>query len=157
MDRIKNTPLGAWLGTAAPDILRTVGGLIAEKAVWPLVQRMLNRRKMSAKDMEHAKLLADASLKNVRADVWKHDNLHGSWLAKNARPLITFASMLGAAIVTVCEATGNHVGELWQGVWATLCISTVGTYFVIQTMKDARGENTHRKRIGRRVDRRHSA
>ena len=33
MDRIKNTPLGAWLATAAPDVLRSVGGLIAEKAV----------------------------------------------------------------------------------------------------------------------------
>jgi hypothetical protein len=131
--------------------------LIAEKAVWPLVQRMLNRRRMSSKDMEHAKVLAQQSLKNVRADVWKHDNLHGSWLSKNARPLITFCTLLGAGIVTIAEANGQHVSDLWQGVWATLCISTVGTYFVVQTIEDARTKNTPGKRFGRRMDGRHSA
>jgi hypothetical protein len=100
--------------------------------------------------MEHAKTLADASLKNVRADLWKHDNKHGSSLAKNARPLITLACVLGGLAVTILQSTGYQVSELWQGVWATLAISTVGAYFIIQTYDNGR-PNAPNKRNRRKL------
>ena len=144
------------MATAAPDVLKAVGGLIAEKAVWPLIQRMLNRRRMSKDDMQHAVKLAEISFKDVRSDLWKHDPVHGSWLQKNARPLMTFASMLGAALVTWLESNGHDVSDLWEGVWATLAISTVGTYFVVQTLNDGRPKNRSRKHFRGRMDSRHA-
>jgi hypothetical protein len=152
LDRVKNTPLGSWLAKAAPDVLKAVGGLIAEKAVWPLVQRMLNKRRLSKLDMQHAVQLAEISFSDVRADLWKHDSVHGSWLSKNARPIMTFGSMLGAGMVTYLEATGHDVSDMWEGVWGTLCFSTVGAYFVVQTIDNGKAGRHRRKLFGRRVD-----
>ena len=153
MARVKNTPLGTWLSQAAPDVLKAVGGLIAEKAVWPLIQRMLNKRRMSKEDMRYAQQLASISFSEVQSDLWKHDNKHGSWLSRNARPLMTLGSMLGAGMVTYFEATGRHVSDMWQGVWGTLCFSTVGAYFVVKTMQsDGKAGRSRRKLFGRRMD-----
>ena len=152
MDRVRNTPLGGWLANVAPDVLKAVGGLIAEKAVWPVIRNMLNRRRLKKDDMQHAEKLAAVSFSEIRADLWKHDNLHGSWLAKNTRPLITLCSLAGAALVTYLESTGHDVGDMWEGVWATLALSCVGTYFVLESLNDGRPKNRSRKLFGRRLD-----
>ena len=141
MDKIKDTKLGAWLKSKAPNVLETVGDLLPDQGGLGIVKNML--KKEPGIDPAEAKAKIDAEVqfqKNV-TERWQADMGSDVKLAKLIRPVTLIALMAMFMITMVLDSMDElpfNVKDSYVSLLEILMLTAFGAYFAGRTIEKAK-------------------
>jgi len=93
--RLRDTKVGQWLRTSAPEVLEVVGDALPDSGVLGIVKNLvdLDNNVTHEQRMELQNLIVSERIAN-EAELtkrWQSDNESDSWLAKHTRPIIVLS------------------------------------------------------------------
>ena len=141
MDKIKDTKLGAWLKSKAPNVLETVGDLLPDQGGLGIVKNML--KKEPSIDPAEAKAKIDAEVqfqKNV-TERWQADMGSDVKLAKLIRPVTLIALMAMFMVTMVLDSMDElpfNVKDSYVSLLEILMLTAFGAYFAGRTIEKAK-------------------
>ena len=141
MDKIKDTKLGAWLKSKAPNVLETVGDLLPDQGGLGIVKNML--KKEPGIDPAEAKAKIDAEVqfqKNV-TERWQADMGSDVKLAKLIRPVTLIALMAMFMVTMVLDSLDQlpfNVKDSYVSLLEILMLTAFGAYFAGRTIEKAK-------------------
>ena len=141
MDKIKDTKLGAWLKSKAPNVLETVGDLLPDQGGLGIVKNML--KKEPGIDPAEAKAKIDAEVqfqKNV-TERWQADMGSDVKLAKLIRPVTLIALMAMFMVTMVLDSMDElpfNVKDSYVSLLEILMLTAFGAYFAGRTVEKAK-------------------
>ena len=139
--KIKNTALGAWLKSKAPNVLETVGDLLPDNGALGVVKNLLDKE--PGIDPAEAKAKVDAEIefqKNV-TERWKADMSSDIKLAKLIRPLMLIILISVFVITMVLDSLDNqpfNVKDSYVSLLEILMLTVFGAYFAGRTVEKTR-------------------
>lgn len=78
-----------------------------------------------------------------KTEKWKSDNEYGSKFARLLRPGMTAYLILVVTLLAICD--GNigsfNIKEVWVTLFTSLCLTSVGGYFVLRTYEKRTGSS----------------
>ena len=132
--KIKDTKIGAFLKSKAPDILNAVGGILPDKGGLGIVKNLISSDdNIEPQDKETAMKLLEmdmVEMENV-SKRWESDMKSDSWLSKNTRPLTLMYLTLASTILIIIDSfhTTFDVDTAWVELLKTLLITVYVAYF----------------------------
>ena len=140
-DKIKNTKLGAWLKSKAPNVLSTVGELLPDQGALGLVKNLID--KDPDVDTAEGTAMVDAEIefqKNV-TERWKADMGSDVKLAKLIRP-VTLICLMAMFMVTMFLDSLDQlpfiVKDSYVSLLEILMLTAFGAYFAGRTIEKAK-------------------
>ena len=139
--KIKDTALGAWLKSKAPNVLETVGDLLPDNGALGVVKNLLDKE--PGIDPAEAKAKVDAEIefqKNV-TERWKADMSSDIKLAKLIRPLMLIILISVFVITMVLDSLDNqpfNVKNSYVSLLEILMLTVFGAYFAGRTVEKTR-------------------
>jgi hypothetical protein len=139
--KIKDTKLGAWLASKAPNILGVVGDLLPDSGALGVVKNLID--KDPEVDSEEAQRVIDAEVRfqeNV-TDRWKADMGSDVKLAKLIRPLTLIALMTMFMLTMVADSMDGwpfNVKDSYVDLLQILMMTAFGAYFAGRTIEKAK-------------------
>jgi hypothetical protein len=139
--KIKDTALGAWLKSKAPNVLDTVGDLLPDNGALGVVKNLLDKE--PGIDPAEAKAKVDAEIefqKNV-TERWKADMSSDIKLAKLIRPLMLIILISVFVITMVLDSLDNqpfNVKDSYVSLLEILMLTVFGAYFAGRTVEKTR-------------------
>ena len=140
-DKIKDTKLGAWPKSKAPNVLETVGDLLPDQGGLGIVKNML--KKEPGIDPAEAKAKIDAEVqyqKNV-TERWQADMGSDVKLAKLIRPITLIALMAMFMVTMVLDSMDElpfNVKDSYVSLLEILMLTAFGAYFAGRTIEKAK-------------------
>ena len=130
--KIKDTGLGKWLKSKAPNILDVVGDLLPDKGGLGVVKNLID--KDSSVDPAEAKAMLDAEVQfqNNVSERWKADMASDVKLAKYIRPVTLIALMtmfMGTMIMDSLDNLPFNVKDSYVSLLEILMLTSFGAYF----------------------------
>ena len=141
MEKIKDTKLGAWLKSKAPNVLETVGELLPDKGGLAIVKNLI--KKEPGVDPAEAKAKIDAEVqfqKNV-TERWQADMGSDVKLAKLIRPVTLIALMAMFMVTMVLDSMDElpfNVKDSYVSLLEILMLTAFGAYFAGRTIEKAK-------------------
>ena len=141
MEKIKNTKLGKWLKSKAPNVLNTVGDLLPDQGALGLVKNLID--KDPDVDTAEGTAMVDAEIefqKNV-TERWKADMGSDVKLAKLIRPITLIALMSMFMVTMVADSMDNwafNVKDSYVDLLQILMLTAFGAYFAGRTIEKAK-------------------
>ena len=141
MDKIKDTKLGAWLKSKAPNVLETVGDLLPDQGGLGIVKNML--KKEPGIDPAEAKAKIDAEVqfqKNV-TERWQADMGSDIKLAKLIRPIMLIVLISVFVVTMFLDSLDNqpfNVKDSYVSLLEILMLTVFGAYFAGRTVEKTR-------------------
>tara|TARA_B100000900_G_scaffold369574_1_gene347525 strand:- start:718 stop:1167 length:450 start_codon:yes stop_codon:yes gene_type:complete len=132
--KLKDTKIGAFLKSKAPDILNAVGGILPDKGGLGIVKNLISSDdNIEPQDKETAMKLLEmdmVEMENV-SKRWESDMKSDSWLSKNTRPLTLMYLTLASTILIIIDSfhTTFDVDTAWVELLKTLLITVYVAYF----------------------------
>tara|TARA_R100001163_G_C5039466_1_gene177925 strand:- start:782 stop:1228 length:447 start_codon:yes stop_codon:yes gene_type:complete len=143
--KIKDTALGAWMLSKAPNVLSVVGDLLPDAGALGIVKNLLHKE--PGVDNSEADAIVDAEVRfqeNV-TERWKADMNSDVKLAKLIRP-ITLLSLMGMFMLTmIFDSLDNwpfNVKDSYIDLLQILMLTAFGAYFAGRTIEKSRKPNT---------------
>jgi len=136
--KIKDTKLGAWLSTKAPNILGVVGDLLPDSGALGIVKNLID--KDPTVDSGEAQKVIDAEVKfqeNV-TNRWVADMGSDVKLAKLIRPLTLLALMTMFMLTMVFDSMDTlpfNVKDSYVSLLEILMLTAFGAYFAGRTIE----------------------
>ena len=136
--KIKDTKLGAWLASKAPNILGVVGDLLPDKGALGIVKNLID--KDPKVDSGEAQKMIDAEVKfqeNV-TNRWVADMGSDVKLAKLIRPLTLLALMTMFMLTMVFDSMDTlpfNVKDSYVSLLEILMLTAFGAYFAGRTIE----------------------
>ena len=141
MEKIKDTKLGKWLKSKAPNVLNTVGDLLPDQGALGLVKNLID--KDPDVDTAEGTAMVDAEIefqKNV-TERWKADMGSDVKLAKLIRP-VTLICLMAMFMVTMFLASLDqlpfNVKDSYVSLLEILMLTAFGAYFAGRTIEKAK-------------------
>ena len=141
MEKIKNTKLGKWLKSKAPNVLNTVGDLLPDQGALGLVKNLID--KDPDVDTAEGTAMVDAEIefqKNV-TERWKADMGSDVKLAKLIRP-VTLICLMAMFMVTMfldsLDQLPFNVKDSYVSLLEILMLTAFGAYFAGRTIEKAK-------------------
>jgi hypothetical protein len=140
-DKIKNTKLGKWLKSKAPNVLETVGDLLPDQGALGLVKNLID--KDPDVDTAEGAAMVDAEIefqKNV-TERWKADMGSDVKLAKLIRPVTLICLMAMFMITMVLDSLDQlpfNVKDSYVSLLEILMLTAFGAYFAGRTIEKAK-------------------
>ena len=139
--KIKDTGLGKWLKSKAPNILDIVGDLLPDKGGLGVVKNLID--KDSSVDPAEAKAMLDAEVQfqNNVSERWKADMASDVKLAKYIRPVTLIALMtmfMGTMIMDSLDNLPFNVKDSYVSLLEILMLTSFGAYFAGRTIEKSR-------------------
>ena len=141
MEKIKDTKLGKWLKSKAPNVLNTVGDLLPDQGALGLVKNLID--KDPDVDTAEGTAMVDAEIefqKNV-TERWKADMGSDVKLAKLIRP-VTLICLMGMFMVTMVldslDQLPFNVKDSYVSLLEILMLTAFGAYFAGRTIEKAK-------------------
>ena len=141
MEKIKDTKLGKWLKSKAPNVLSTVGDLLPDQGALGLVKNLID--KDPDVDTAEGTAMVDAEIefqKNV-TERWKADMGSDVKLAKLIRP-VTLICLMAPFMVTMFLASLDqlpfNVKDSYVSLLEILMLTAFGAYFAGRTIEKAK-------------------
>lgn len=133
--KFRDTAVSKFLKEKAPHIIEAVGkkfptiGLITD-----LIQKdekLTPEEKAAALEMAKIELSHEQEISNR----WLSDNKDGSWMARNARPLVLLSSVLMLFVFIILDSIGIKftVKEEWISLYKVMLETVIGGYFLMRT------------------------
>ena len=141
MDKIKDTKLGKWLKSKAPNVLETVGDLLPDQGGLGIVKNML--KKEPGIDPAEAKAKIDAEVqfqKNV-TERWQADMGSDIKLAKLIRPIMLIVLISVFVVTMFLDSLDNqpfNVKDSYVSLLEILMLTVFGAYFAGRTVEKTR-------------------
>ena len=141
MEKIKDTKLGKWLKSKAPNVLNTVGDLLPDQGALGLVKNLID--KDPDVDTAEGTAMGDAEIevqKNV-TERWKADMGSDVKLAKLIRP-VTLICLMAMFMVTMfldsLDQLPFNVKDSYVSLLEILMLTAFGAYFAGRTIEKAK-------------------
>ena len=141
MEKIKDTKLGKWLKSKAPNVLNTVGDLLPDQGALGLVKNLID--KDPDVDTAEGTAMVDAEIefqKNV-TERWKADMGSDVKLAKLIRP-VTLICVMAMFMVTMfldsLDQLPFNVKDSYVSLLEILMLTAFGAYFAGRTIEKAK-------------------
>ena len=141
MEKIKDTKLGKWLKSKAPNVLNTVGDLLPDQGALGLVKNLID--KDPDVDTAEGTAMVDAEIefqKNV-TERWKADMGSDVKLAKVIRP-VTLICLMAMFMVTMfldsLDQLPFNVKDSYVSLLEILMLTAFGAYFAGRTIEKAK-------------------
>lgn len=141
MEKIKNTKLGKWLKSKAPNVLDTVGDLLPDQGALGLVKNLID--KDPDVDTAEGTAMVDAEIefqKNV-TERWKADMGSDVKLAKLIRPVTLICLMAMFMVTMVLDSLDQlpfNVKDSYVSLLEILMLTAFGAYFAGRTIEKAK-------------------
>ncbi len=141
MEKIKDTKLGKWLKSKAPNVLSTVGDLLPDQGALGLVKNLID--KDPDVDTAEGAAMVDAEIefqKNV-TERWKADMGSDVKLAKLIRP-VTLICLMAMFMLTMfldsLDQLPFNVKDSYVSLLEILMLTAFGAYFAGRTIEKAK-------------------
>lgn len=136
--KIRDTALGAWLKTKAPDVLSTVGDLLPDSGGLGVVKNLLASKEDIDPAEAKAKVDAEIAFQNNVTERWKADMGSDVQLAKYIRPVTLIALMVMFMVTMVLDSLDYlpfNVKESYVSLLEILMLTSFGAYFAGRTIE----------------------
>ena len=131
--KFKDSKIGAFLKSKAPQILNTIGDVLPDKGGLGIVKNLISSdSSIGPEDKEMAlKILEQeiAEMDNISRR-WESDMKSDSWLSKNTRPMTLIFLTLSMTIFIVLDSTVLlEIKTGWVSLLEALLITVYVAYF----------------------------
>jgi hypothetical protein len=141
-EKIKDTKLGAWLKSKAPNVLDTVGDLLPDKGALGLVKNLIVKEYPDINPEEvKAKIDAEIEFQKNVTERWKADMGSDIKLAKLIRPVMLIVLIVIFVGLVVFDSLDNqpfNVRESYVSLLEILMLTVFGAYFAGRTVEKTR-------------------
>jgi hypothetical protein len=139
--KIKDTKLGGWLKSKAPQVLEVVGDLLPDSGGLGIVKNLID--KDPKVDSEEAKVQIDAEVQfqNNVTERWKADMGSDVKLAKMIRPVTLICLMAMFMITMFIDSMDNvafNVKDSYVDLLQVLMLTAFGAYFAGRTIEKSK-------------------
>ena len=139
--KIKDTRLGAWLKSKAPNVLDTVGDLLPDQGALGVVKNLLDKEPGIDPAEAKAKIDAEVEFQNNVSERWKADMGSDAKLAKLIRPVTLIALMAMFMVTMVLDSLDQlpfNVKDSYVSLLEILMLTSFGAYFAGRTIEKSR-------------------
>jgi|TARA_R100000482_G_C5060961_1_gene117073 hypothetical protein len=139
--KIRDTKLGAWLKSKAPNVLNVVGDLLPDSGGLGVVKNLI--AKEPGVDPAEAKAAIDAEVQfqNNVTERWKADMGSDVKLAKLIRPVTLICLMvmfMATMVADSMDAWPFNVKDSYVSLLEILMLTAFGAYFAGRTIEKSR-------------------
>tara|TARA_R100001163_G_C4978156_1_gene135369 strand:+ start:288 stop:722 length:435 start_codon:yes stop_codon:yes gene_type:complete len=139
--KIKDTGLGKWLKSKAPNVLDVVGDLLPDSGGLGIVKNLIDKDPDVNTDEGVAAVDAEIQFQNNVTERWKADMGSDVKLAKLIRPVTLIALMTMFMITMVADSMDNwpfNVKDSYVDLLQILMLTAFGAYFAGRTIEKAK-------------------
>ena len=139
--KIKDTKLGKWLKSNAPNVLDVAGDMLPERGMLGVVKNLLENTTDIDPEEIKARVDAEIAFQNNVTERWKADMGGDIKLAKYIRPVTLIALMTMFMITMVMDSLDNlpfNVKDSYVSLLEILMLTAFGAYFAGRTIEKSR-------------------
>ena len=139
--KIKDTGLGKWLKSKAPNVLNVVGDLLPDQGGLGIVKNLIEKDPDVNTDEGVAAVDAEIQFQNNVTERWKADMGSDVKLAKLIRPVTLIALMSMFMVTMVADSMDNwpfNVKDSYVDLLQILMLTAFGAYFAGRTIEKAK-------------------
>lgn len=139
--KIKDTGLGKWLKSKAPNVLDVVGDLLPDKGGLGIVKNLIDKDPDVNTDEGVAAVDAEIQFQNNVTERWKADMGSDVKLAKMIRPVTLIALMSMFMVTMFIDSMDNvafNVKDSYVDLLQVLMLTAFGAYFAGRTIEKAK-------------------
>jgi len=140
-NKIKDTGLGKWLKSKAPNVLDVVGDLLPDKGGLGIVKNLIDKDPDVNTDEGVAAVDAEIQFQSNVTERWKADMGSDVKLAKMIRPVTLIALMSMFMVTMVADSMDNwafNVKDSYVDLLQVLMLTAFGAYFAGRTIEKAK-------------------
>ena len=140
-NKIKDTGLGKWLKSKAPNVLDVVGDLLPDQGGLGIVKNLIEKDPDVNTDEGVAAVDAEIQFQNNVTERWKADMGSDVKLAKLIRPVTLIALMSMFMVTMVADSMDNwafNVKDSYVDLLQILMLTAFGAYFAGRTIEKAK-------------------
>ena len=138
---IKDTGLGTWLKSKAPNVLSVVGNLLPDQGAMGIVKNLIEKDPDVDTDEGMAAVDAEIAYQNNVTERWKADMGSDVKLAKLIRPITLIALMSMFMLTMIADSMDNwpfNVKDSYVDLLQILMLTAFGAYFAGRTIEKAK-------------------
>ncbi len=139
--KIKDTGLGKWLKSKAPNVLDVVGDLLPDSGGLGIVKNLIDKDPDVNTDEGVAAVDAEIQFQNNVTERWKADMGSDVKLAKLIRPVTLIALMSMFMVTMFIDSMDNvafNVKDSYVDLLQILMLTAFGAYFAGRTIEKAK-------------------
>ena len=139
--KIKETGLGKWLKSKAPNVLDVVGDLLPDQGGLGIVKNLIEKDPDVDTNEGVAAVDAEIQFQNNVTERWKADMGSDVKLAKLIRPVTLIALMTMFMFTMVADSMDNwpfNVKDSYVDLLQILMLTAFGAYFAGRTIEKAK-------------------
>jgi hypothetical protein len=139
--KIKDTGLGKWLKSKAPNVLDVVGDLLPDSGGLGIVKNLIEKDPDVNTDEGVAAVDAEIHFQNNVTERWKADMASDVKLAKLIRPVTLIALMSMFMVTMVADSMDDwpfNVKDSYVDLLQVLMLTAFGAYFAGRTIEKAK-------------------
>ena len=139
--KIKDTGLGKWLKSKAPNVLDVVGDLLPDQGGLGIVKNLIEKDPDVNTDEGVAAVDAEIQFQSNVTERWKADMGSDVKLAKLIRPVTLIALMSMFMVTMVADSMDNwpfNVKDSYVDLLQVLMLTAFGAYFAGRTIEKAK-------------------
>ena len=139
--KIKDTGLGKWLKSKAPNVLNVVGDLLPDQGGLGIVKNLIEKDPDVNTDEGVAAVDAEIQFQNNVTERWKADMGSDVKLAKLIRPVTLIALMTMFMVTMFIDSMDNvpfNVKDSYVDLLQILMLTAFGAYFAGRTIEKAK-------------------
>ena len=139
--KIKDTGLGKWLKSKAPNVLEVVGDLLPDSGGLGVVKNLIDKEPDVDPAEAKAMLDAEVQFQNNVTERWKADMGSDVKLAKLIRPVTLICLMvmfMATMIADSMDAWPFNVKDSYVSLLEILMLTAFGAYFAGRTIEKSR-------------------
>ena len=139
--KIRDTKLGAWLKSKAPNVLNVVGDLLPDSGGLGVVKNLITNDPEVDTDEGMAAVEAEIQFQNNVTERWKADMGSDVKLAKLIRPVTLICLMvmfMATMVADSMDAWPFNVKDSYVSLLEILMLTAFGAYFVGRTIEKSR-------------------
>ena len=139
--KIKDTGLGKWLKSKAPNVLDVVGDLLPDQGGLGIVKNLIEKDPDVNTDEGVAAVDAEIQFQNNVTERWKADMGSDVKLAKMIRPVTLIALMTMFMVTMVADSMDNwpfNVKDSYVSLLEILMLTSFGAYFAGRTIEKSK-------------------
>ena len=140
-NKIKDTGLGKWLKSKAPNVLDVVGDLLPDQGGLGIVKNLIEKDPDVNTEEGVAAVDAEIQFQNNVTERWKADMGSDVKLAKLIRPVTLIALMSMFMVTMVADSMDNwpfNVKDSYVDLLQILMLTAFGAYFAGRTIEKAK-------------------
>lgn len=133
--KLRDTKVGAWLKSKAPQVLEVIGEVVPDAGAFSLIRKLaFNDPNLSSQDKIELESVIQEEEVDFQQEVterWKADMESDSYLAKNVRPMMLIALVVFYMALTIWDGISQRFmpPQNYIDLLELLMLTAFGAYF----------------------------